>query len=119
LNAAGEIKQGYWTNVSLEQLLQWDPDEIVLVQYAPYQVEDILQDVKWQGIRAVKNKKVYRFPSLIESWDMPTPSSILGILWFTHHLHPGEYPESEFANDVTEFYEKFYGVKIPFEEFGI
>ncbi len=119
INAAGEIENGYWANVSLEQLLSWDPDEILLVQYAPYQAEEILQDAKWQGIRAVKNKQVYRLPSKIEAWDMPTPSSVLGILWFAWHMYPGEYTENEFAADVTAFYEKFFNVKIPLEEFGL
>lgn len=119
INVAGEIEKGYWANVSLEQLLRWNPDEIVMVQYAPYQADEFLQDARWQGVRAVKENKIYRFPSRIESWDMPTPSSVLGILWFTHHLHPEEYTESEFAADVTTFYEKFYNVKIPFVEFGL
>lgn len=119
INAAAEIEQGYWANVSLEQLLKWDPDEILMVQYAPYGPQEILKDSKWQGISAVKNNKVYRLPSKIEAWDMPTPSSVLGILWFTHHIYPGEYTENEFKADVTTFYEKFYGTKIPIEEFGL
>lgn len=119
INAAGEIEQGYWANVSLEQLLSWNPDEILMVQYAPYKADEILQDAKWQGLSAVQNKKVYRLPSKIEAWDMPTPSSVLGILWFANHMYPAEYTKSQFFADVTSFYEKFFSVKIPIEEFGL
>lgn len=118
-NVAQEIEQGFWANVSQEQVMKWQPDVIFIVQYAGYGPEELLQDIKWQAVPAVQNNRVYLFPSKIEPWDYPTPAAVLGILWATHTLHPELYDRSSLENDVVSFYEKFYGFKMTADEFGL
>ena len=118
-NVTENIDEGYWTNISVEQLIEYNPDVIYIVGYAKYTVEDVLKDNRLKGLNAIKNKKVYVFPSTLEPWDYPTPSSILGMLWIVNNLHPDKYSTEDFKKDAKEFYNKFYDLKVTDKEIGI
>lgn len=118
-NVTSELTDGYWTNISVEQLIKYNPDYIYIVGYASYKVEDVLKDDRLQGINAVKNKKVFLFPSTIEPWDYPTPSSILGMLWTTANLHSDIYSVENFKKDARDFYKKFFNLDVTDKELGL
>ncbi|MBM7833816.1 ABC transporter substrate-binding protein [Clostridium sardiniense] len=118
-NVTGNIDEGYWTNISVEQLIEYNPDVIYIVGYAKYTVDDVLKDNRLKGVNAIKNKKVYVFPSTLEPWDYPTPSSILGMLWIVNNLHPDKYSTEDFKKDAKEFYNKFYDLKVTDKEIGL
>ncbi len=108
-NAAAEITDDYWADISYEQLLAWDPDYIILAADAEYTVDSVLQDENLKGLKAVVNGNVYQFPNAIESWDSPVPSSILGSMWLASIIHPDSYPADGWKKAATEYYETFYG----------
>lgn len=118
-NVSSEIKEGHWTTISIEELIKWSPDYIYSVDYAGYDLEEILNDSRLQTIDAVKNKKVYSFPSKIEPWDFPAPSSILGVLWLLNSLHPQLYSTEQFKSDAKEFYNEFFNIDITTEDMGL
>ena len=118
-NVTGNIDEGYWTNISVEQLIDYNPDVIYIVGYAKYTVDDVLKDNRLKGVNAIKNKKVYVFPSTLEPWDYPTSSSILGMLWIVNNLHPDKYSTEDFKKDAKEFYNKFYDLKVTNKEIGL
>lgn len=115
INAAGDIEGSNWVDISYEQLLAMNPDIIVIPTNSmangspDYTVDDILADPQLSGITAVKNGAVYQMTIGFEAWDSPAPSGILGTLWMLKTLHPEVYTAEQFAADVTEFYETFYG----------
>lgn len=88
VNAASEIADTYWAEISYEQLLAWNPDYIILTSDAEYTVEDVLADENLADCTAVKNGNVYQIPSKAEAWDSPVPSGILGAVWLANVLHP-------------------------------
>ena len=108
-NAAAELTDDYWAEISYEQLLAWDPEYIILAADAEYTVDSVINDPSLTECRAVKEGNVFQLPNAIESWDSPVPGSILGSLWLACILHPQEYPESEWKETATRFYETFYG----------
>ncbi len=112
LNAAAELEGDYWTGVSYETILTWNPDVIIIPCGASYTKEDVLSDAQLADIAAVKNGAVYQMPQEIEEWDSPIPSGILGALWLHSVLHPTFYTFEAFQADVTEYYEAFYGFTI-------
>ena len=57
-NAASELTDTYWANVSYEQLLAWNPDYIIIAADATYSVDDVINDANLADCNAVKNKKV-------------------------------------------------------------
>ncbi len=109
VNAAAEITDTYWAEVSYEQVLAWDPDYIVLASDADYTVDDVLADPNLAGCAAVENGNVFRIPGDAEAWDSPVPGGILGAVWLSSVLHPDLCPEADSLAVIDEFYQTFYG----------
>ena len=109
VNAAAEITDTYWAEVSYEQVLAWDPDYIVLASDAGYTVDDVLADPNLAGCAAVENGNVFQIPGDAEAWDSPVPGGILGAVWLSSVLHPDLCPEADSLAVIDEFYQTFYG----------
>ena len=110
---------GDFIEVNIEQIINWNPDVIWYPAYASYTDEDLINNPSWSSIKAIQNKEVYGFPSLIEPWDQPTAALALGIAWATHNLHPDLYTLNEIMEDVDEFYNLVYGITFSAEQLGI
>lgn len=111
--------KGSFADVNIEQIIAWNPDIIWVPQYATYTVESLLKDPKWSSIKAIKNKRVYVFPSELEPWDYPTASAVLGLRWGLYSLHPELYNLNDLINTANEFYEMVYGKKFTAEQMGL
>jgi len=109
VNAAAEIADAYWVEISYEQLLAWDPEYIVLASDATYTVEDVLNDPNLAACRAVVSGNVVKLPSKAEAWDSPVPSSIPGAVWLANALHPEQFSDEACEALIDEYYETFYG----------
>lgn len=108
-NAAASITDDYWAEISYEQLLEWQPDLIVITPEAVYSADDLLNDAALSGLTAVTEGKIYQMPKQFEAWDSPVPSGVLGELYMASILYPAKYSADEFAADVKDFYMEFYG----------
>ena len=102
---------GSWQNVGPEQILLWDPEVILIAPYGPVTPRDFLDDPLFEGLRAVREGRVYKMPQLLFPWDTPIPESVLGVLWLADLLHPGTVP-LDVAEVATLFYRRFYGVEL-------
>ena len=109
INVAAELEDSYWSEVSYEQLLAWNPDVIVIAPEADYTKEELLADEQLAGLTAVQNGTVYAMPSKIEAWDSPVPGAIVGSLWMANTLHSDVYSSEQLLADAVEFYQTFYG----------
>lgn len=118
-NVSAELTDGYWQAISAEQLLSWNPAYVFAVSYAEYSLDDIKNDSALAGMDAIENDRVYTFPSDLEPWDYPTPSSVLGILWLTNQLHPDLYTEEEYVAEAEAFYQEFFGIEISRSDLGL
>lgn len=114
-NVAASISAGGWANISPEQLIRWDPSVILTVQYGhsmgpcPATPEDIIEDSRFSTLTAVKNEKVYMFPSNISPWDYPSMQSVLGLLWVAKTLHPDRFADIDMTAYADDFYSRFFG----------
>jgi iron complex transport system substrate-binding protein len=107
---------GGWNEISAEQLIQWNPEVMVTVNYSPDNRESILQDKSLSSIKALEEKQVYEIPSKIDSWDTPKPSAVLSFLWMGKTLYPEAFEDVDLTKEANGFYEKFYGKS--FEDLG-
>ena len=107
-NVAAEIEDTYWVEIDYEQLLNWNPEYIILASDADYTVEDVLADPNLVDCAAVVNGNVYQMPSKAEAWDSPVPSGILGSVWLANVLHADLFSEADCAAVIDEYYENFY-----------
>src|SRR5690606_28402311 len=95
--------------VSREHLLSWNPDVILTLPYHSASLPgEILTDRGLSTVKAVSGKSVYTFPSYIDSWDLPSPESILGIMWLAGILYPEEI-DFDMEKEAREFYIRLYG----------
>lgn len=109
----------FWTEVDIEQIIKWNPEVIYMPIYSSYTREDITNNPVWANIDAVKNGRIYAFPSTLDPWDYPVATSILGLIWTCHNLHPDLYSYDEMLADIDEFYSLVYGKTFTPQELGI
>ncbi|MXD62755.1 ABC transporter substrate-binding protein, partial [Escherichia coli] len=68
--------------VSIENVLKWNPQVIFVQDRYPDEVNKILNDAAWQTIDAVKNHRVYLMPEYAKAWGYPMPEALaIGELW--------------------------------------
>ncbi len=99
------------TTVSMEQILIWNPDIIIIGRAADASLYDtILSDKRWKTIQAVTNERVYLRPNNPFSWfDGPSGmNEIIGIYWMIQTLYPTQCTDLDLKDKVQEFYLDFY-----------
>jgi iron complex transport system substrate-binding protein len=107
-NVAGGNSGGL-ANVSIEQVLLWNPDVIVTVD------QDFAAGVKsdpaWSSVAAVRAGRVHLSPKLPFGWvDFPpSVNRLIGLWWLAKILYPDKFPEDMRAL-TRDFYAMFYHV---------
>lgn len=73
--------------VSLEQVLAWDP-ELILTQNPSF-YQQVYQDPQWQQVQAVRNKQVLFVPTVPFGWleDPLSINRLLGAVWLSAKTH--------------------------------
>lgn len=112
INVAASIKGN--GVVTMEQLVEWNP-EVVVVQDRHVAVADqIRHDPAWTKIRAVTDERIYVTPEYAKPWGHPLPEAVaLGELWMAQKLHPELFRDIDLAARVDDYYRLFYDA--PFE----
>src|SRR6516164_3641560 len=107
-NVAGGTGGGL-ANVSLEQVLPWNPDVIVTID-AEFAAA-VSSDPTWAAVKAVRDNNVHLSPQLPFGWvDFPPgPNRLIGLWWLARLLYPQRFPE-DLRTRTREFYARFYHV---------
>jgi iron complex transport system substrate-binding protein len=88
--------------VSMERVLGWDPDILVIDTGEP---DDLYSDPRWKNIKAVKNRMVFKQPVGVFIWDRPTAeAAILHPLWLAKTAYPERFTDLNMAEEVKRFY---------------
>lgn len=105
--------------VSMEQILQWNPDVIIIgrilsgnglnntVQISNTDVDKLLKDPNWQKIKAVRDKKVYVNPDGAFSWDRYSSEEALQIQWVAKLLNPDLFQDIDMVKETRYFFKTF------------
>lgn len=103
--------KGGMGRVSMEQVLRWDPDMIIVD--SPALFAEIGQRPLWRDLRAVREHRVYLPPLFPFGWIDAPPSvnRLIGVRWLAAHLYPSLFPE-DLSAIVRDFYQLFYGVSL-------
>jgi iron complex transport system substrate-binding protein len=107
-NVAGSTRGGL-ANVSIEQVLLWNPDVIVTIDQ--YFAATVRGDPAWQGVAAVRAGRVHLSPKMPFGWvDFPpSVNRLIGLWWLAKVLYPDKFPEDMRAL-TRDFYRQFYHV---------
>lgn len=107
-NVAASTVKGY-KQVSLEQVIAWDPEVIFIQNRYPQVVDEIKQDTRWQVISAVKNNRIYLMPEYAKAWGYPMPEAMaIGELWMAKKLYPEKFSDIDIQKAANDWYQKFY-----------
>ncbi|WP_282961971.1 ABC transporter substrate-binding protein [Proteus terrae] len=107
-NVATSTVKGY-KQVSLEQVIAWDPEVIFIQDRYPQVVDEIKQDARWQVISAVKNNRIYLMPEYAKAWGYPMPEAMaIGELWMAKKLYPEKFSDIDMQKVANDWYQKFY-----------
>lgn len=108
LNVAAATVKGA-RQVSLEQVLQWNPQVIFVQDRYPQVVQEIENDPNWQSIDAVKNHRVWLMPEYAKAWGYPMPEALaIGELWMAKKLYPERYQHIDVDAAAQAYYQRFY-----------
>ncbi|TBM23545.1 ABC transporter substrate-binding protein [Hafnia paralvei] len=108
INVAATSIKGY-KQVSMEQVLSWNPQVIFVQDRYPDEVTKITRDPAWQGIDAVKNKRVYLMPEYAKAWGYPMPEALaIGELWMAKQLYPQRFQDIDMNKAANDYYQRFY-----------
>ncbi|MBN9469809.1 MAG: iron ABC transporter substrate-binding protein [Bosea sp.] len=108
-NVAADQPGSGLAQVSLEQVLAWNPDVIVTIDLAF--AESVRSDPSWAGVRAVREGRVHLSPKLPFGWvDFPpSVNRMIGLWWLAKLLYPAQFPE-DIRKLARDFHSLFYQV---------
>lgn len=108
LNVAAATVKGY-KQVSMEQILAWNPQVIFVQDRYPQVIKEIQQQPAWQAVDAVKHHRVYLMPEYAKAWGYPMPEALaLGELWMAKKLYPEKFRDIDMQKKADEWYQRFY-----------
>ncbi|MCX7794826.1 MAG: ABC transporter substrate-binding protein [Thermodesulfovibrionales bacterium] len=104
-NVASHILQRN-AEVSIEQIIAWNPDVIFIWGNAKYDRHDILNNPQWRHIKAVREGRVFKSPQ----WSTWSPRIAPIALWMAKKTYPEYYADVDLEKILESFYRKVYGV---------
>ncbi|HPL41554.1 MAG TPA: ABC transporter substrate-binding protein [Syntrophorhabdaceae bacterium] len=98
--------ENYFADVSMEQIIAWDPDVIILSGFIS--ADAIYADPRLQIVKAVKNNRVYASPEGVFHWGHGSSEVFLFAMWLAKTLHPEKSKNIDFNNELKDYYKNFY-----------
>lgn len=107
INVAASMGRGGLVQVSLEQVLAWNPEVIVTTD--PTFFASVRRDPLWAPIEAVRTRRIHLAPADPFGWiDFPPSiNRLIGLRWLVRVLYPDAFPD-DLRLYVREFYERLY-----------
>jgi iron complex transport system substrate-binding protein len=102
--------QRYFATVSMEKVMAWDPDIILLGMNGSSNSEKT--DQKLQTLRAYASKKVYNIPVGMFYWDMTSCETALLPLYLGKKFHPELFKDWDIIKEMKKFYSEIYKITV-------
>ncbi|HEV7318687.1 MAG TPA: iron ABC transporter substrate-binding protein [Ensifer sp.] len=110
-NVAAAAGKGGLTEVSLEQILSWNPD--VVIAASGKFASSVKKNPLWADVKAVKDGRVFTAPGLPYGWfdSPPAINRLIGVAWLQQLFYP-ENGTSDLTAETRNFYKLFYQVDL-------
>lgn len=105
-----EELDNYFATVSMEQIISWDPDIILLGMYGSFDAAPLPPGLKMLEVH--KKRKIFRIPAGVFCWDMTSCETALLPLFLGKKFHPDLFKNWDMAEEMTNFYSEIYGIRI-------
>lgn len=107
INVAADLGKGRLVQVSIEQVLRWNPDVVVTIDPNFYALAR--NHPLWRDLPAIKAGRFHLAPNLPFGWiDFPPSiNRLIGLRWLARILYPDVFPE-DLRPIVRDFYTRCY-----------
>lgn len=113
-NVAHELKGN--AQINMEQIYEWNPDKIFITNFTDVMPEDLydnsIKGHDWSGIKAVREKEVYKYPLGMYRWYPPASDTPLVMMWMAKQVHPELFEDIDMNVEIKEYYQKFYNIEV-------
>lgn len=118
LESAGLINVAYnpkmvWYRVSMEQVIAWNPDIVILHflhrRLGNYTVSDIMKDPSWQQVKAIKEGRVYVVIVGYAGWY--PEMIVINTMQLAKIAYPDKFPNLDIIKEGDEIFYTLYGVR--------
>lgn len=123
VNAAAADIDGNMKETSMEQILKWNPDIIIVgsnttdnKKSAIDEINKLTANSSWSQVNAIKNKKVYVNPTGAFLWDRYGAEEALQIQWAAKTIHPDKFKNLDIAKETKSFYKTFLNYNLTDED---
>jgi iron complex transport system substrate-binding protein len=106
---------GNFQAVSIEQILTWNPDKIILMNSA-VGADTVFTDSTWAKVPAVKNNQIFRNPEGAFPWDRYSAEEALQIQWTAKTLNPDKFTSLDMVQETKNFYKTFMNYSLTSDE---
>ncbi|MEJ5226703.1 ABC transporter substrate-binding protein [Thermodesulfovibrio sp.] len=93
-------------DVSLEKIVQWNPDLIFIWGSAGYDESWLYNNSQWRFIKAVQTKQIYKLPK----WSTWSPRLAPIALYMAMKIYPEAFRDINFEKVIDDFYKKVFGI---------
>ena len=110
ISVTKDIRGPKFPEVTLEQVIAWNPDVIIVDNTGnnPDKVIDIIsKDGAWAVIDAVKNNRIHKIPSGVFYLDKGS-SKPLYYLWLAKQLVPEKFSDIDMVKEIKIYFKEFY-----------
>lgn len=107
VNPAQHVEMAH-AEVSLEQILAWNPEVVFIWGHAGYGPETLTEGRQWQSVTAVKEGRIYKAP-LADSWS---PSTAVLALWMARKIYPEAFRDLDLAAEARKFHLDCFGIPL-------
>ena len=118
VNVAADEVSGNKQTVTMEQILNWNPDFIITGKNKG-EVEEILNDSTWRSIKAVDDGNVAVNPKGVFTWDRYGVELALQLQWAAQLIYPDQFGDLDIVKATQEFYQEFFDYEPDVDEVAL
>ena len=120
VNVAEELSADNSVAVNLEQIYQWNPEIIFMTNFTSAQPQDLYDNTvgvyDWSGIRAVRDKAVYKMPLGMYRSYTPGVDTPITLLWLAKTVYPQLFEDIDVTQRCMDYYKTVFGVTLTQEQ---
>lgn len=108
-------------DINMEQVYEWNPDIIYITNFSKYMPEDLynnqaLKGHDWTGVKAVRERRVYKYPLGMYRWYPPSSDSSLSLWFQAKYNYPELFKDIDLEKTTRDYYKKFYNIDLSDEQ---
>lgn len=98
--------------INLESLYELDPDVIFITNFTDTTPKDLLDSKQWQGLKPIREKKVYKLPLATYRPYAPSLDVAPTLLFMAKKTYPHLFEDISLEDVFSRHFVKFYGVNL-------